>query len=51
MLQIVGGQAAEESKVTLYMPGMYYVEKAAHLTLLQLDKFLQDVQQFLMGLD
>lgn len=51
MLQIVGGQAAEEPKLTLNMPGKYYVKMAAHLTLLQLDKFLQNVQQFLMGLD
>lgn len=51
MLQIVGGQPAEEPQFTLNMTGTYYVKVAAHLTLLQLDKFLQNVQQFLMGLD
>lgn len=50
MLQIAGGEAAEETKLTLNMLGKYYTKKAAQQTLLQLEKFLQNVEQFLMSL-
>lgn len=47
MLKVAGGQVEELPKPTLNLPGNYEVQVAAHLTLQQLQNFLQDVDQCL----
>lgn len=51
MLNKVGGQDVEPPSLTLHLTGNYDVQVAAHLTLLQLQNFVQDVDQYLKSLD
>lgn len=51
MLKIVGGQVAQVPRLTLNLPGAYEVQMAAHLTLLQLLNFGQEVDQCLKSLE
>ncbi|CAG04394.1 unnamed protein product [Tetraodon nigroviridis] len=51
MLKVAGGQAEDLPKPTLNLPGDYEVQVAAHLTLLQLQSFGQDVGRCLESLD
>lgn len=51
MLKMVGGQYVELPSLTLTLSGKYDVQVAAHLTLLQLQNFGQDVDQYLKNLN
>ena len=54
MLKIVQGESAvqpTQPTVTLNLPGRYEIQVAAHLTLVQLQSFGQDVVRCLRSLD
>lgn len=51
MVQTEGPAQSTQPPVVLHLPGDYEVQVAAHLILVQLQSFSQDVARFLMSLD
>lgn len=51
MMKMVGEEVVTPPTITLNLPGDYEVQVAAHLTLLQLQTFGQDVDRCLKSLD